>query len=304
MRLRIATRSSKLALWQANHFAKLVTDNFPDVLTEIVPLVTEGDRILDRPLHEVEGKTLFIKEVENALVAGHADIAVHCIKDYHPETPPNFQIAAYLESESDRDLLITNTNVSAIFDLPQGAIIGTTSQRRVFFLRQQRPDLQFTMLRGNVDTRLDKLKTEKLDAIILAQAGINRLGVTVKNALVLPDEVMLPAVGQGALAIEVLANRPDLSRRLARFNHPPTQIRVEAERAFVSGLSANCKSSVGVNCTIMNNDTIRLKGHVGHPDTLEDISGEISGAASQPKKIGAELALRFLDQGAARLLEG
>lgn len=303
LKLRIATRSSKLALWQANYFAKLITQKIPGAIPEIVPLVTDGDRIQDRPLHEVEGKTLFIKEVENALLAGAADIAIHCFKDYHPETPPEFVIAAYLQGESDRDLLITRKPASSIFDLSKGATVGTTSQRRTFFLRRQRPDLNISMLRGNIDTRLNKLTSEKFDAIILAEAGINRLKIKLENALVLPDEIMLPAVGQGALAVEVQASNPKLIEILKLFNHLPTQVRIDAERAFVSGLSANCKSAVGVNCTFIKSGTIRLKGHLGHPETLEEISGEITGNADQASLIGKQLSKQFLERGAARLLE-
>lgn len=303
LELRIATRGSKLALWQAHHFAKLLSEKYPEVSPQIVPLVTEGDRILDRPLHEVEGKTLFIKEVENALVASHADLAIHCVKDYHPETPPEFTIAAYLPRESDRDLVITPVALSSVFDLPKGSIVGTTSQRRIFFLRRLRPDLQFRLLRGNIDTRLHKLYSGDYDAIILAEAGINRLNIALEHALVLTDEIMLPAVGQGALAIEVLSANAELAKMLAAFNDVSTQIRVEAERAFISGLSANCKSAVGVGCIFESDDTIRLKGHVGHPETLEDIAGEMVGPADQAKLVGANLAQQFLERGAARLLD-
>lgn len=304
MEFRIATRSSKLALWQANYFARLISTHIQGTSPEIVPIVTDGDRIQDRPLHEVEGKTLFIKEVENALLGGRANVAVHCIKDYHPETPPEFIIAAYPERESDRDLLITNDAVQTLDDLPEGAKVGTTSQRRIFFLRKSRPDLEFVMLRGNIDTRLSKLMTGSYDAIVLAEAGINRLSIELPNALVLSDEVMIPAVGQGALAVEVCSTNPQLADILRQFNHEPTQICVEAERALVSGLSANCKSAVGANCRFLDDGKIRLRGHVGHPTTLEDVSGEIIGDPEQAEEIGKDLAQQFLQSGAARLLEG
>lgn len=292
-----------MALWQADHFAALVSRNIPDATTEIVPLVTDGDRIQDRPLHEVEGKTLFIKEVENALLSGAADAAVHCIKDYHPRTPPEFVIAAYLERESDRDLLIARQPVSGIDDLAKGALVGTTSQRRIFFMRKRRPDLKFAMLRGNINTRLNKLQAGNFDAIILAEAGINRLGIRLEHHCALPDEVMLPAVGQGALVVEVCAAKTALAEQLRQFNHVPTQICSQAERAFVSGLSADCKSAVGVICRQNDDGTLSLKGHVGHPETLEEISGQISGSADQAKAIGNALAAEFLERGAARILD-
>lgn len=303
MRIRIATRGSKLALWQANYLAAWIRKNVAGADPEVLPIVTGGDRIQDRPLHEVEGKTLFIKEVENALLSGQADVAVHCVKDYHPQTPPEFMIAAFPQSASDRDLLISRDRLGALDDLPRGARIGTTSQRRKFFLRKARPDLEFAMLRGNIDTRLGRLVAGEFDAIILAQAGIDRLGIELDHALTLPDEVMLPAVGQGALVIEVLADRPDMAAAFAPLDHAHTRHRIEAERAFVSGLSADCKSAVGVTCTMLPEGTLRLRGHVGHPETLEDISAEISGPADQAAALGGTLARRFLDQGAARLLE-
>jgi len=303
VRIRIATRGSKLAMWQANDVAKRIRENVSGAETEVVPIVTDGDRIQDRPLHEVEGKTLFIKEVEAALAAGRADLAVHCIKDYHPQTPPEFTIAAYPEGESERDLLITRSELKSIDDLPQGAVIGTTSQRRVFFLKKVRPDLQFGLLRGNIDTRLARLYEGRFDAIVLAEAGINRLEISLEHALPLPNEIMLPAVGQGALAIEVCSHNTELAEVLSIFNHKPTQIRVEAERAFISGLSANCKSAVGVTCVHLNDGRIHLKGHVGHPDTLEDLSGEMTGAADQARELGQALADQLLEQGAARLLD-
>lgn len=292
-----------MALWQAHNFASAISTHADVETTEIVPIETDGDRILDRPLHEVEGKTLFIKEVEHALIAGKADVAVHCLKDYHPDTPPEFVVAAYLERDSDRDILITNTPISHLGDLPKGATVGTTSQRRIFFLKKARPDLNFGLLRGNIDTRLGKLKSNEFDAIVLAKAGINRLGISVENALVLEDEIMLPAVGQGALAIEVCANNPALADFLGQFNHNPTQICVEAERAFISTLSANCKSAVGVSCTILQKTKLRLKGHVGHPTTLQAVSGEIVGQIDQPRQLGRDLALQFLERGAAKLLD-
>ena len=303
MEIRIATRSSKLALWQANYLASLISKNITGFKPEIVPIVTDGDRIQDRPLHEVEGKTLFIKEVENALLEGRADVALHCIKDYHPQTPPEFVIAAYPERESDRDLLITQDPIASLDDLPEGAVLGTTSQRRIFFLRKRRPDLRFKMLRGNIDSRLSKLQAGHYDAIILAQAGINRLNIDPGNFVVLDDEAMLPAVGQGALAVEVLSSNPELVELLSRFNHRPTQVCVEAERALVSGLSANCKSAVGANCRFLEDGSIRLRGHVGHPETLDEMSAEAIGKPDQAKQLGEQMAAEFLAGGAADLLQ-
>jgi len=303
MEIRIATRSSKLALWQANDFSKLISQNIPGASARILPIVTDGDRIQDRPLHEVEGKTLFIKEVENALLSGDADVAVHCIKDFHPETPPEFKIAAFLERASDRDLMIFNKPIKSLAELPIGATVGTTSQRRIFFLKKARPDLKFKMLRGNIDSRLHKLSSGNFDAIVLAEAGVDRLNIKLQNALLLSDDIMLPAVGQGGLAVEVCTTNSELADMLKIFDHTPTRICVAAERALVSGLSANCKSAVGANCMFLEDGQIRLRGHVGHPDDLREISGEIIGDPAEAKALGADLASRFLDRGAAAILE-
>lgn len=304
MSIRIATRGSKLALWQAHHFAAMISDQLGESTPKIVPVVTDGDRIRDRPLHEVEGKALFIKEIENTLMADGADVALHCVKDYHPEIPAGFAIAAYLERESDRDLLIVRDPITDIAELPEGALVGTTSRRRIFFLKKSRPDLRFGMLRGNIDSRLRKLEAGEFDAIVLAQAGLNRLGIAPENIIVLPDEIMLPAVGQGALAVEVRAADLELVERLSRFNHPPTQICVRAERALVSGLSGDCKSAIGVNCRHVGDGRIRLRAHVGKPETLEDVAGEIVGAAGEAEQIGRALARQLLDGGAGPLLHG
>ena len=303
MDIKIATRGSKLALWQANDFASLISKHIPGAAPLIVPVMTDGDRIQDRPLHEVEGKTLFIKEVENALLAGKANVAVHCVKDYHPETPPEFRIAAYLPRESDRDLLVTNTPVSSLDELPDGAVVGTTSQRRIFFLKKRRPDLQIKMLRGNIDSRLRKLNAGDYDAIVLAQAGINRLGIEPGHFVVLDDDTMLPAVGQGALVVEVCTSNPEMADLLKQFNDTPTQVCVEAERALVSGLSANCKSAVGANCRFTDTGKITLCGHVGHPGTLEEMSDIRTGNADQAIELGKAMAAGFIARGAARLLD-
>jgi hydroxymethylbilane synthase len=298
--IRIATRKSALALWQAEHVAALLKE-LPDVGTvELVPLSTRGDEILDRSLQKIGGKGLFIKELEVAMQAGDADIAVHSMKDVPAEMPGGFCIAAVLERANHADAFVS-TKAASLDDLPQGARIGSSSLRRQAQLRLMRPDVVVEPLRGNVNTRLAKLEAGEFDAIILAAAGLERLGLEQHIARQFDPDEMLPAAAQGVIGIECLASRQDLRDVLDKLNHGPTTLTTRAERAIAKTLQASCQSPVATLATI-EGGSLTVTALVAMPDGSESIRDTVSGAADDAQHLGEQLAGRLLEQGAGEIL--
>jgi hydroxymethylbilane synthase len=298
--LRIATRRSRLALWQAEHVAALLKAAHPGLEVELVPMVTEGDRILDRALAEVGGKGLFIKELEVAMFEGRADLAVHSMKDVPADLPEGMTLAIVLERADPHDAFVSN-RYGSIADLPQGARVGTSSLRRQSQLRHARPDLRILQLRGNVETRLRKLDEGDYDAIILAAAGLKRLGLERRIASLVPTEASLPAVGQGIIGIECRAGDDATLARLAALEHRDSRLCLDAERAFAARLQGSCTSPVA-GFAELSGPTLRLRGRVGAPDGSRMYSDEISGPASEGPQLGRRLAERLLAAGAGALL--
>jgi len=301
MNIRIATRKSALALWQAEHVAALLTE-MPEVdAVELVPLSTRGDEILDRSLQKIGGKGLFIKELEVAMQAGAADIAVHSMKDVPAEMPAGFCLAAMLERANHADALVS-PNGEQLSDLPQGALIGSSSLRRQAQLKMMRPDLRIEPLRGNVNTRLAKLDNGDYDAIILAAAGLERLRFDDRiSQLFIPDE-MLPAAAQGVVGIECLEEATELRAVLAQLNHATSVQTTLAERAIARVLEASCQSPVATYAVI-NEDVLTVTALVAMPDGSAAIRDSVRGKATDAEALGEQLAARLLDKGAAELLE-
>ena len=301
MRIRIATRKSALALWQAEHVAGLLRriDEVEDV--ELVPLSTRGDEILDRSLQKIGGKGLFIKELEIAMQQGSADIAVHSMKDVPAEMPEGFCIAAVLERANHADALVAG-DAESLADLPNGARIGSSSLRRQAQLRAMRPDLVIEPLRGNVNTRLEKLAAGNFDGIILAAAGLERLGLQGHISRQFTIEEMLPAAAQGVIGIECLSASDELRGVLELLNHPVTAQTTLAERAIALTLQANCQSPVATFAAIRDG-RLDVDALVALPDGSRILRDTIGGPSDAGEAIGQELAQRLLDQGAADILE-
>jgi hydroxymethylbilane synthase len=299
--VRIATRRSRLALWQAEHVAARLATAHPGLVISLVPIVTEGDRIQDRSLAAEGGKGLFIKELENALLGGQADIAVHSMKDMPSELPPGFVIGAALERGDPRDAFISPHHES-LAALPRGARIGTSSLRRQCQLLHARPDVEIVVLRGNVETRLRKLDAGDCDATILAVAGLERLGLRARVRAVLTAQQMLPAVGQGVIGIECAAGNDGILALLRPLEHADSRSALEAERAFSARLGGSCTSPIAAHATIDAN-TLNLRGLVGSPDGRAIFSDGISGRAIDAISLGAALASRLLHAGAGELLK-
>ncbi|MCH7831073.1 MAG: hydroxymethylbilane synthase [Proteobacteria bacterium] len=301
MKVRIATRKSALALWQANHVAAIL-QALPEISsTELVPMSTKGDEILDRSLQKIGGKGLFIKELEMAMQNGVADLAVHSMKDVPAEIPAGFFLAAMMKRANCRDALITRSG-EKLNDLPQGASIGTSSLRRQAQLKMLRPDVRVTPLRGNVNTRLEKLENGDYDAIVLAAAGLERLGLEHHIAQQFSVSEMLPAAAQGVLGIECLENNPALRELLAQLTDISTARTTDAERAIARVLQASCQSPVAAYATI-DNETLTLTALVAHPDGTSSVKDVISGDARDAASLGEALAARLLDNGARELLD-
>jgi hydroxymethylbilane synthase len=299
--LRIATRRSQLALWQAEHVAELVRRLHPDMVVELLPMTTKGDRIQDRSLAAIGGKGLFIKELETALEDRRADVAVHSMKDVPGDLPDAFVIAAVLPRLDARDALIS-CRALRLEDLPQGARLGTSSLRRQAQLLAARPDLAIEALRGNVDTRLRRLDAGELDAIVLACAGLIRLGLESRITARLDPEVSLPAVGQGVIGIECRADDSSTRNALHALDDAATRTAVEAERAFARRLAGSCQSPIGAYAR-MDRDQLRLDGLVAEPDGSRLLRDSITGSSRNPRLLGEQLAERVLAAGAGELLQ-
>jgi hydroxymethylbilane synthase len=299
--IRIATRRSQLALWQAEHVKGLLAAAHPGRTVELVPMSTQGDRVQDRALAEVGGKGLFVKELEVAMQEGRADIAVHSMKDVPSELPPGFCIAAALPRANPRDAFISR-RFRKFADLPPGARVGTSSPRRQAQLRHARRDLQLELLRGNVDTRLRRLDEGNLDAILLACAGLERLGIAHHVAEELDLDLSLPAVGQGVIGIECREDDSDVRGALSVLHHEETFTRLIAERAFAAALSGSCHSPIAAHATFEHGSLV-VRGFVGAPDGSETYRDRVGGLAGAAEQLGRELAARMQAAGAEALLE-
>ncbi len=298
--LRIATRKSPLALWQANFVKDRLEALHPDLQVELVPMSTQGDKILDTPLAKVGGKGLFVKELETAMLEGRADIAVHSMKDVPVEFPDGLGLHTICEREDPRDAFVSN-HFNQIDELPQGAVVGTSSLRRQCQLRAARPDLVIRDLRGNVNTRLAKLDAGEYDAIILAAAGLKRLEMAHRIAAFIEPEQSLPANGQGAVGIECRLNDHELHALLAPLEHPETRIRVLTERAMNRALQGGCQVPIGAYALVQGEE-VWLRGLVGSPDGSHVIRDEIRGPLAEGEALGHTLAQRLLAAGADVIL--
>jgi hydroxymethylbilane synthase len=300
LRIRIATRKSELALWQAQHAADALR-RLPDVsAVELVPLTTRGDRILDRDLHAIGGKGLFIKELETAIGEGTADIAVHSMKDVPAEMPGGFCIAALLERANPFDALVSN-RAQTIRDLPDGATVGSSSLRRQAQLKALRPDIDVRPLRGNINTRLGKLDHGDFDAIILACAGLERLGLGHRISEQIGPDRMLPATAQGVIGIECASERHDLQALLAVLNHPATGRTTIAERSVAAYLGASCHSPLA-SYAVIEEDRINLTALVGSADGRTLLRQQVSGPAVDAETLGSLIGRKLLELGAEKLL--
>ena len=298
--LKIATRKSPLALWQAEFVKSNLESLYSDLKIELVKMTTQGDQILNSPLSKIGGKSLFIKELELGMMEGRADIAVHSMKDVPYELPQGFEIGAILERENPFDALVSNT-VSSLDDLPVGARVGSCSLRRIVQLKALRPDLLVLDLRGNVNTRLKKLDDGEYDAIILACSGLIRLGLEERIKQHLSPIQSLPAVGQGALGIEIRANDHEISSLIEPLIHKKTLSEVSAERALNATLQGGCSVAIGAYAT-SDGSEITLRGIVGNVDSGEIIRVEEHGEISKPIDLGVRAANKLLSLGARELL--
>jgi hydroxymethylbilane synthase len=296
-RLRIGSRGSQLALWQANHVSALLRERGHEVELEIIK--TTGDKILDVALAKVGTKGMFTKEIEEALLEKRVDLAVHSLKDLPTELAPEFEIAAITVRENPQDAFVSR-HFDSINDLPQKARVGTSSLRRQAQLKAMRPDLDIFPLRGNVDTRLRKMEEGQYDAIILASAGLNRLGLTRWVREVIPADVMCPAAGQGALGIEIRNGDEEMRKHLEFLNHAPTRTAVLAERALLNELGGGCQVPIGAHAQVTGTQ-IRLIGVVARPDGSLVLRDTRQG--SDPVKLGEELGKSLLERGGREILK-
>jgi hydroxymethylbilane synthase len=298
--IRIGTRASQLALWQAEWVKSELEKRYPGMEVSLTKIKTIGDKILDVPLAQVGGKGLFVKEIEEAMLRGEIDIAVHSMKDVPTEFPEGLGLYCITEREDPRDAIISRNLKFA--DLPQGARIGTSALRRQAQLLKLRPDLEMVMIRGNVETRIRKLEDERLDAVILAAAGLKRLGFTDRVAEYLDVELSIPAIGQGALGIECRLADPLITETIAFFNHPDTSYAVRAERALLKRCQGGCQVPIAAHGTVDGTE-LRLVGLIASVDGSRSVRGEINGPVVQCEQLGAELADRLLAEGGKAILE-
>lgn len=301
-KLVIATRGSQLALWQSNHIKAILEEQNPGLEVELNVIVTTGDRIQDKALSKIGGKGLFLKELEEAMLQGEAQIAVHSLKDVPTVMPDGLLLAAITDREDSRDALLSEkyANIDA---LPQGAVVGTSSLRRRMQIQKLRPDLIIKDLRGNVDTRIRKLKDGEFDAIILAAAGINRLSLldAVKHVYHISLEEMVPSMGQGALGIEAV-NDAEVLKIVSRLEDEYSRIETTIERTFVDELEGGCQVPIGVNASVLDDGTISIKAVLGLPDGTEMLSDSKITYKKEYENIGREMAAEFIQKGAKELL--
>ncbi|MDG2956450.1 hydroxymethylbilane synthase [Bisgaard Taxon 10/6] len=299
-KLKIATRQSPLALWQANFVKDRLTEIYPDLTVELVPMITKGDVILDTPLAKIGGKGLFVKELENALLNGEADIAVHSMKDVPMEFPAGLGLSVICKREDPRDAFVSN-RYRSLHELPPGAIVGTSSLRRQCQLKTLRPDLKVQSLRGNVGTRLSKLDKGDYDAVILASAGLIRLGMRERIASFIETEISLPAAGQGAVGIECRTGDERVQKLLAPLADAETTACVLAERAMNNRLQGGCQVPIG-GYAVLNGDELHLRALVGALDGSKIIRAEGKSAVKNAEVLGVRIAEQLLAQGADKIL--
>lgn len=298
--IRIATRQSPLALWQAEHVAARLEQLFPQVKTELVKMVTRGDKILDTPLAKIGGKGLFVKELEQGMLEGAADIAVHSMKDVPVEFPEGLHLATILQREDPTDAFVSN-HYAAFANLPENARIGTSSLRRQCQIKERFPNAEIISLRGNVNTRLAKLDAGDYDAIILASAGLKRLGMTERITQCLPAELSLPACGQGAIGIECRVDDADINTLLSALHDNDTGLCVRAERAMNARLNGGCQVPIAGFAELKNNQLF-MRGLVGNPDGSVLYRSERSAAVDDAQLLGQWIAEDLLAQGADKIL--
>lgn len=299
-KLRLGTRGSSLALWQAETVAAELRQAIPGLDIDIEIIKTQGDKILDVALSKIGDKGLFTKEIEKELLAGHIDLAVHSMKDLPVELEAGLCIGAVLKREDPRDVLLSNKGYQ-LADLPEGAVLGTSSLRRVAQLKAYRPDFQMVDLRGNVETRIRKMKEQNLDGIILAWAGIKRLGFEELVTDFLPESIVLPAVGQGAIAIEIRKDDRATAERVALINHKPTFSEVEAERVFLQMLQGGCQVPIGSRAEVQG-DRVQIRGSVCSLDGRRCLCRMVEGRETEAQELARELANELLAGGAREVL--
>lgn len=299
-RLVIATRASRLALWQAEHVQSRLHEIYPHLEVELLKLSTRGDEILDRSLSKVGGKGLFVKELENALLDGRADLAVHSLKDVPVDMPEPFHLAVIMDRADFRDAFVSN-RYSSLESLPAGAVVGTSSLRRESQLKARFPHLLIQPLRGNLDTRLSKLDSGQFDAIILAAAGLQRLGLSDRIRSLLSAEDSLPAAGQGALGIEILQSRSDLLELLTPLSCPDTTVCALAERSVSRALGGSCQVPLAAFAQIKGSE-VHLRALIAMPDASLVLRAEGVAPADRAEALGLSLAKDLLGQGADRIM--
>lgn len=301
--IRIATRQSLLALWQAEYVADRLKAAHPGLEVTLVKMVSRGDKILDTPLAKIGGKGLFVKELEEGMLRGDADIAVHSMKDVPVDSqfPEGLHLPVICEREDPRDAFVSN-NYKTLDELPEGAVLGTSSLRRQAQALAHRPDLKVKFLRGNVQTRLKKLDDGEYDAIILASAGLKRLQLEERISQLLPTEISLPAVGQGAVGIECRVDDPEINALLQPLKCPDTEVRVRAERGFNTRLEGGCQAPIA-GYAELDGDTLHLRGLVGEPDGSTLVRGEVTGPRTEAEALGRRLAEDVLGRGADAILK-
>lgn len=299
--LRIGTRASQLALWQANWVKSELEKRYPGIEVSLVKIKTQGDKILDVPLAMVGGKGLFVKELQEAMLRGETDLAVHSMKDVPTYFPAGLGLRCITEREDVRDIVILRPGVAHWKDLPHGARIGTSALRRKSQLLHLRPDLQMVDIRGNVETRIRKLTEDNLDAVILAAAGMKRLGFEKQISEYLPVDVSIPAIGQGALGLESRIDDDEVNSMIDFFNHPETSWAVRAERAFLKRLEGGCQVPIACH-GIVSGDQLALTGFVSDCDGVECLKKTVTGHVDTCEAMGTALADDLLIKGAGRIL--
>jgi hydroxymethylbilane synthase len=300
-KIRIATRESRLAMKQSGMVAEALRARYPGIDIELVGMTTKGDRVLDRPLAQVGGKGLFVKELETALEEDRADIAVHSLKDVPMQIPAHFALATFGHREAPLDALVSN-QFGSLAALPEGSRVGTSSLRRECQLRRAHPGLVFLPLRGNVNTRLEKLDLGQYDAIVLAVAGLKRLGLEARVRATIPESVALPAIGQGILAVEHLRTREDLAEVLADFEIPETDIAARAERALGRVVEGSCEVPVGAFARATHKE-VSLEAFIGMPDGSRLVRDRVAGKAADAEALGEALGMRLLAAGGRAILD-
>ncbi len=298
--LLIATRGSKLALWQSEHIKDLLKRQYPTLKIKLNIIKTKGDKILHTPLAKIGGKGLFTKELEQSMLKGESHLAVHSLKDVPVEFPDGLKLACVTKREDRRDCLLSQ-KYKNLDDLPQGAVVGTTSLRRRMQILALRPDLQIKNLRGNVNTRIAKLKNGEYDGIILASAGLNRLGLQNEVNFAYPLDAMIPAMGQAVLGIEC-KDEPKILQMLSFLNDEKSQIETRVERDFVRILEGGCQVPIGVSA-VLRDENLHVKAIVGMPDASEILKEEISCKKDEFESIGEILATKMIQKGAKKILE-